>query len=173
MVAERRNNYGLSDLCIEILDEMTVSYTTSGNSGMRGPCNGSSRRASAWALIMLVCVTWAESAVGAVCPSWAVQATPTINALRAVYFPGGDVTGYAAGNAGTILKTTDGGALWLAQASGIPDNINSIHFPLNATTGWAVADAGKILKTTNGGTTWAPQVSCTIETLKGVMFPVY
>ena len=136
MIAERRNNYRLSDLYIEILDEMTASKTTSGNSGMRGPGHGSSRRGSAWALIMLACVTWTESAVGAVCPSWVLQASgvPGV-ALRTVHFPAGDVTGYAAGEAGTNLKTTDGGALWVAQASGTGNNINSIHFPLTATTG--------------------------------------
>ncbi len=172
MVAERRNDYGLSDLCIEILDEMTVSKTTSGNSGMRGPCNGSSRRASAWALTMLVCVTWAESAVGGVCPSWALQVSGTTDPLRTVHFPAGDVNGFAGGNNGTIRRTTDGGATWVLSPSGIPDTINSLHFPLRSTTGWEVADAGKILKTTDGGASWTPQVSGTAEKLKGVHFPV-
>ncbi len=36
---------------------MTVSKTTPGNNGTRGPCNNSGRRVSAWALTMLFCVT--------------------------------------------------------------------------------------------------------------------
>ena len=79
-----------------------------GISGISKFCEVSGRLTSAWALIMLVCVTWAESAVGAVCPSWVVQVSGTSESLRAVHFPVNTVTGYAGGGAGTILKTTDG-----------------------------------------------------------------
>ncbi len=44
-------------------------------------------------------------------------------------------TGYAVGDNGTILKTTDGGANWTAQTSGTTNNFFSVSFPVDAHTG--------------------------------------
>jgi photosystem II stability/assembly factor-like uncharacterized protein len=42
---------------------------------------------------------------------------PQGNMLNSVYFVD-QATGYAVGNAGTIIKTTDGGISWIRQTSG-------------------------------------------------------
>ena len=77
--------------------------------------------------------------------------------------------GYAVGDAGTILATTNGGSTWTAQTSGSTAALLSVHF-VSATTGWAVGSSGTILKTTNGGTTWTAQTSGTTGTLNTVYF---
>jgi photosystem II stability/assembly factor-like uncharacterized protein len=62
--------------------------------------------------------------------------------------------GYISGDSGTILKTTDGGAIWEIRPSNTLANLYSIHFP-SADTGYAVGQSpGIILKTTNGGSQW-------------------
>ena len=80
-------------------------------------------------------------------------------------------TGWAAGSAGMVMKTTDGGTNWTAQtpsafatpayschavAIGSGCGIRGVFF-INTTTGWAVGDTGSIWKTTDGGVTWADQ----------------
>ena len=54
-------------------------------------------------------------------------------------------------NAGTILKTTDGGTNWITNDT-IPQ-LESVYF-VNADAGYAVGSWGPVLKTTNGGTSW-------------------
>ena len=81
--------------------------------------------------------------------------------LYSVHFP--DVnTGYAVGNIGTIVKTTDGGTTWNSQSSGTSYFLYSVYFP-DTNIGYAVGgdplgNFGNILKTTNGGTTWTGQL---------------
>ena len=55
---------------------------------------------------------------------------------------------WAAGEAGIILKTTDGGRRWTAQTSGTTVSLRSVDF-LDGQTGWAVGDGGTILKMVN------------------------
>ena len=59
-------------------------------------------------------------------------------------------TGYAVGDYGTILKSTDGGASWNIQPSMTYKNLYSVYFP-GANTGYAVGANGTILKNTDGG----------------------
>ncbi|MBI5701547.1 hypothetical protein HZC34_06905 [Candidatus Saganbacteria bacterium] len=73
--------------------------------------------------------------------------------LNSVYFID-TATGYAVGNGGAILKTTDGGATWTAQTSGSTQILNDVYF-LNSSVGWASGDNGTILRTVDGGTNWA------------------
>ncbi|MBN8570356.1 MAG: T9SS type A sorting domain-containing protein [Ignavibacteria bacterium] len=71
-------------------------------------------------------------------------------ALEDCYFSN-DLTGWSVGENGSIVRTTDGGALWET----LPFNNNSITFKsvkfVNNQTGWIVGTEGTILKTTNGG----------------------
>lgn len=77
-------------------------------------------------------------------------------------------TGWAVGNAGTVLKTTDGGDSWISQFSGAAwQHLYSIAF-VDAQTGLAVGYGGTILKTSNGGTTWTVQSSGTGNTLLSI-----
>ena len=71
--------------------------------------------------------------------------------------------GWAAGDSGVIIKTSNGGINWNLQQSGISQNIHYIFF-LNKRLGWALSwvvsdnpmkNFGTIiLKTTNGGDNW-------------------
>lgn len=61
--------------------------------------------------------------------------------------------GFAIGDNGTILETTDGGTTWTQMASPITSNLNKIWFA-DSTHGWITADNGTILSTTDGGTQW-------------------
>jgi hypothetical protein len=61
------------------------------------------------------------------------------------------------GDVGTILKTTDGGAIWTSQRSGTTNYLESVLFPANEQTGYAVGWYGTILKTTDGGGTFVEQ----------------
>jgi len=70
-------------------------------------------------------------------------------------------TGWAVGNTGVIVKTTNGGNSWVQQNSGTTTNLFSVSF-LNENTGWvAGGDVNLftfshvfVLGTTNGGSSW-------------------
>jgi photosystem II stability/assembly factor-like uncharacterized protein len=51
------------------------------------------------------------------------------------------------GDNGTILLTTDGGAIWQKRDSGISANLIDVHFT-DPTHGWAVGDNSTILAIT-------------------------
>jgi photosystem II stability/assembly factor-like uncharacterized protein len=78
---------------------------------------------------------------------------PQSHLLSSVYFTDAN-TGYAAGDSGTILKTSNAGTSWAALSSGTTNNLFSIQFP-NVNTGYAVGNLGTILKTNDGGTIWS------------------
>jgi len=88
--------------------------------------------------------------------------------LQGVFFTDAN-TGTVSGNAGTILRTTDGGTAWAPQTSGTSDNLEGVFFT-DANTGFIVGQSGTILKTTDGGTNWAPQTSGITSTLFSVSF---
>jgi photosystem II stability/assembly factor-like uncharacterized protein len=65
------------------------------------------------------------------------------------------LTGWAVGEGGKIIKTTDGGATWNAQVSGTTGSLSAVTF-LDSQTGWATAIlGGEILRTTDGGSNWS------------------
>jgi photosystem II stability/assembly factor-like uncharacterized protein len=99
---------------------------------------------------------------------WFTQTSGTTNNLNGVWFANTN-TGYTVGNAGTILKTVNGGTNWTTQSSGTPNHLFGVYF-LNINTGWAAGDVGIVLKTTNGGTNWVIQVSNTIYQLHHISF---
>ena len=83
-------------------------------------------------------------------PQWFWQnPLPQGNTLLSVKFIS-STAGWAVGQDGTILRTTNGGTTWIPQTSGTTEWLNSVHFTDN-NTGWTVGDGGTILKTTNGG----------------------
>lgn len=93
---------------------------------------------------------------------------PQGNTLNDVSFSDAN-TGTAVGDAGTILRTTDGGATWLSQISGTTNQLYGVSFT-NANTGTVVGYNGTILRTTDGGATWVSQNSGTTNTLVGISF---
>jgi photosystem II stability/assembly factor-like uncharacterized protein len=103
--------------------------------------------------------------------TWVPQSGGTTKELRSVYFIDAN-TGWAVGDSGTILKTTNGGSAWLPQTSPTTEELLSVYFiPQGGTnTGLAVGRGGTILKTTDGGSTWTAQTSPTTEDLFSVYF---
>jgi len=64
--------------------------------------------------------------------------------------------GWAAGESGIVLKTTDGCASWQPiQTSATESEFYDIHFATDR-DGWVVGNNDAILKTTDGGLTWTP-----------------
>jgi len=86
--------------------------------------------------------------------------------LRAVSFSDAQ-TGTVVGEAGTILRTTDGGASLVPQISGVTETLMAVTFT-DANNGAAVGQLGVILKTTDGGQTWTRQDSGTNRDLYNV-----
>lgn len=86
--------------------------------------------------------------------TWEKQTSGTTDNLRHIYFINAN-TGWAVGEGGTILKTTNGGTTWVTQK--IINNAFLIGcYFIDSNTGWVSGDAG-VFKTTDGGTTWYPQ----------------
>ena len=89
---------------------------------------------------------------------WQILQSPTENTLRKLHFIDGR-TGWAAGAAGTIIHTTDGGENWVVQNSNVETFITEIIF-LNRNLGWALTFKDSppfgtsILNTTDGGDNW-------------------
>ncbi|MCU0645345.1 MAG: YCF48-related protein, partial [bacterium] len=76
--------------------------------------------------------------------------------------------GWAVGEKGTIVFSSDKGATWTKQTSGATLELEDVYFR-NMNDGWAVGQNGLILATTNGGTTWAVQgAGVTGKTLAGI-----
>lgn len=83
--------------------------------------------------------------------------------LRAVHFVD-SMTGWAAGDAGAVYRTTDGGRTWKPLLSGVSANINFVYF-LDWNHGWMIGDSlskdddGEtvLLSTINSGRTWMIQ----------------
>lgn len=78
--------------------------------------------------------------------------------------------GWAVGDGGLVLSTTDGGSTWCSQTSGTTDDLESVKFVDNQ-HGWAVGfENGTILSTRNGGATWQRQSSGGQEGLDSITF---
>lgn len=85
--------------------------------------------------------------------TWTNQSIPLSSGeLGDITFVDAD-TGWAVGDGGAILHTTDGGNLWSQQESGGTSNLEAVQF-ISPHMGWIV---GSILYTTDGGENWASQ----------------
>jgi photosystem II stability/assembly factor-like uncharacterized protein len=85
--------------------------------------------------------------------SWhSLEPRATDQNLQRIYFP--DLShGWAVGNNGAIVKTSDGGVTWVAQNSNTTDTLFDVYFS-DSLHGWAVGRHGCMVKTDNGGTIW-------------------
>lgn len=91
--------------------------------------------------------------------TWSRIEVPTQQFLETVFFTD-SLSGWASGDSGTIIHTSDGGTTWSLQNSGTKDEITSLFF-LDSNRGWAsainysVSPFGTLLlKTMNGGINW-------------------
>jgi hypothetical protein len=67
-------------------------------------------------------------------------------------------TGWAVGQAGVVLHTSDGGLGWSPQTSGVSEDLFAVSFS-DAIHGWAVGAGATILRTSDGGTSWIAQTA--------------
>ncbi len=86
---------------------------------------------------------------------WETQNSGVPNTLLDVKFVN-DTHGWAVGEAGVIISTTDGGQTWTPQSSGYELTLNALDFA-DESNGWAVGQLGLILNTPDGGKTWTVQ----------------
>ncbi len=87
-----------------------------------------------------------------------ISPTFTGQSLNAVTFLD-SLHGWAVGDFGTILRTTDGGSTWSRQncpnswLTIYPGHLRQVSFT-NLNHGWASGDSGMLIRTTNGGANW-------------------
>ena len=97
---------------------------------------------------------------------------PQGNPLQSVSFVSAEV-GYVVGEAGTIIKTTDGGISWSILNSHFQDHLFDVYFA-NEVLGWAVGwdnnILGIIFKTTDGGNSWTQYDTVLSERLQSIFF---
>lgn len=84
---------------------------------------------------------------------WSLKTSGTTSNLEDVHFPSSTI-GYAVGEAGTILKSTDAGETWTAVTSGTNNYLHGVYF-LDVNVGFAVGD-DIMIKTSDGGVSWNP-----------------
>ena len=121
-------------------------------------------------LTLIICLTMVS---GFVFSQWTWQnPLPTGNDLNCIRFVDA-TTGYAVGDAGTIIKTTDGGVNWFSQTSGTKAGLRSVRFFDTDNVysfGNSFGSEGTILKTTDGGNHWIRQPSGTFVSPISVFF---
>lgn len=84
--------------------------------------------------------------------------------VNSVTFVNGS-TGYACGDNGKVVKSTDGGLTWISSNKGVASvQLNSISFH-NASNGIIVGNGGVIYETNDGGSSWTPASSGTTRNL--------
>jgi len=84
---------------------------------------------------------------------WFRQTSSTSFQLNDVYFLADGNTGWAVGEGGTIMKSTNAGYAWTREVSNTSSSLNGVWFT-STTEGWAVGASGTVLHTTDAGTTW-------------------
>ncbi len=112
-------------------------------------------------LLMLIC-NLANSQTG-----WFLQTTPTTKNLLDIFFINSQ-TGWACGDSGRIIKTTNGGSIWTEIPPFTVSKLNVIRF-YNSNFGYVAGglqtqdpfciDNDILAKTTNGGETWTTLLS--------------
>jgi photosystem II stability/assembly factor-like uncharacterized protein len=91
--------------------------------------------------------------------------------LNSIYFPDSR-NGWAVGEMGTIIATSDGGKTWIKQTSGTDHSLMDVEF-FDTMLGFAVGLDGTILKTLDGGATWTKDKPTVSTHYYGVTFKRY
>ena len=111
-------------------------------------CNYSMKK-----IIYILLIFSLQSSICNLYAQWVIQPSPVTSFLHDVEFIN-RTTGWACGDGGVIIKTTNGGINWFQQESGVSNkNLWGIH-PVDSNTVYCVGWFQTILKTTNGGTNW-------------------
>lgn len=87
-------------------------------------------------------------------PGWYAQPSGTTNSLNGVFFLPNGREGWAVGDAGTIVHTTDAGVSWATQVSTTSFSLRSVWFT-SSQVGYAAGYGGTIMRTQNAGASWS------------------
>ena len=87
-------------------------------------------------------------------PGWYAQPSSTTNSLWGVFFLKNGREGWAVGDAGTIVHTTDAGASWGTQVSSTSFSLRAVWFTSDR-DGYAAGYGGTVMRTTNAGQSWS------------------
>lgn len=99
---------------------------------------------------------------------WRLQSSGVTSNLRAVYFAD-SLHGIAAGEGGTILRTTDGGETWAQISTGTYAELNGLAF-YTPDTGIAMGFRGEVLHTWDGGRTWVSSPISAYDVFNAVQY---
>jgi len=102
-------------------------------------------------------------------PQWRRQQSGTTANLRGLWFVD-SLKGWACGDSGVILHTSNGGIDWIKQNSGVNVALEDVFF-LNSLNGWICGDSGTILNTTDAGFTWSKKLPQVHSLLRNIQFP--
>jgi photosystem II stability/assembly factor-like uncharacterized protein len=109
---------------------------------------------------MLIFISINSQATG-----WLIQSSPTTQNLHGVAFSDAN-TWVAVGDAGTILRSSNGGNNWSIISSTLVDALRSVSFRGNL--GLIVGLTGRVARTTNGGINWVEETRPTTKNLYSV-----
>ncbi len=91
-------------------------------------------------------------ASAAVQEKWDVQNSGTTRRLSRVFFFD-NKNGWAVGDLGLVMRTTDSGANWNAVNTGISANLKGVFF-ISPRDGWIVGDTGYVGRSSDSGDSW-------------------
>ncbi len=97
---------------------------------------------------------------------WVYQKSSTSVALNGIAFPD-SVNGWAVGDAGVILHTSNAGVTWTHQFSHTTAQLTAVSFA-DSRFGMVVGDTGVAYRTSDGGSTWVRQTVRTHLSLRAV-----
>ena len=103
---------------------------------------------------------------------WRLQQSGTQHPLRSISFAD-SMHGWAVGDYGTILRTTNGGLEWLRQNAKDTTSMLRSVYCRHRDTCWSVGLKGVILKTVDGGATWRDRGISLSRPLNKITFSTY
>jgi len=120
-------------------------------------------------LLFLVCMTGLPATLAVAQSDWSPEVNPSGTTFHSVRFVDANL-GWAVGDLGGVLHTTNGGNEWTLQGSPTSNGLLSAYF-IDSNQGWAVGGSGTIIHTTDGGlSNWVLQASPTVNTLNSTYF---
>ena len=113
-------------------------------------------------ILIILCAQYAYA------QNWTLQYKDSTRVFWDIHFAD-TLNGWAVGDSGVIISTSDGGLNWSVQESNTKKMLNGIT-SLNTNKALVVGDSGLILTTLDGGNTWVRKESGTTYSLQKLSF---
>lgn len=118
-------------------------------------------------LVVMLVVNFSQNVFSQI--TWYEQTTGTTDTIQDMHFVS-DQLGWAVGNNGVLLHTSDGGLSWINQnTAGFTDDFQEVFF-FNSSRGAIIGEGGNVFVTLNGGAVWNAAGSTGIPFLESVYF---